>query len=102
MGAIISHAYLASGILPIRIALPCISAILLPPGGQLPQNVLVETFIDCLSCHDASIFKDAFEEVKAGKKIFPPPFSPILCLFLVDLAVERCLTHPILQGSYLK
>ena len=70
MGAIISHAYLASGILPIRIALPCISAILLPPGGQLPQNVLVETFVDCLSRHDASIFKDAFEEVKAGKKFF--------------------------------
>ena len=45
MGAIISHAYLVSGILPIWIAFPCLSAILLPPKGQLPNNVLVESFV---------------------------------------------------------
>ena len=44
------------------------SSILLPPGGQLPENVLLETFVDCLSQHDDSIFKNAFEEIKAGNK----------------------------------
>ena len=70
MGAIISHAYLVSGILPIRIAFPCLSAILFPPKGQLPNNVLVESFVDCLSHHDATIFTIAFDEVKSGTKTF--------------------------------
>ena len=70
MGTVVSHAYLACGILPIRIAFPCLSAILLPPGGQLPQNVMVEAFVDCLNHHDASIFNDAFKEIKCGKQTF--------------------------------
>ena len=70
MGTIISHSYLVSGILPIRIAFPCLSAILLSPKGQLPNNVLVESFVDCLSQHDATIFKIAFDEIRSGKKTF--------------------------------
>ena len=70
MGTVISHTYLACGVLPIRIAFPCLSAILLPPGGQLPQNIMVEAFVDCLSHHDASIFDDAFKEIKCGNKKF--------------------------------
>ena len=78
MGTVISHAYLACGILPIRIAFPCISAILLPPGGQLPQNVMVEAFVDCLNHHDASIFNDAF---KCGNKMFSSSVQTnLLCI----------------------
>lgn len=68
MGTIISHSYLVSRILPIRIAFPCLSVILLPSKGQLPNNVLVESFVDCLSQHDATIFKISFDKVKSGKK----------------------------------
>lgn len=49
---------------------PCIRAILLPPGGQLPQEILVETLVDCLNHHDASIFDSAFKEIKLGNEKF--------------------------------
>ena len=66
----ISFISIVSRILPIRIAFPCLSVILLPSKGQLPNNVLVESFVDCLSQHDATIFKIAFDKVKSGKKTF--------------------------------
>ena len=66
LGTIISHAFLVCGILPIRIALPCLSCVLLNRGDQLPQEILTETFIDSLSYHDATSFKQAFQEVKEG------------------------------------
>ena len=70
LGTIISHSYLACGILPIRIAFPCLSCVLLNHGDQLPQEMLTETFVDSLSHHDALTFKCAFQEVKDGKEKF--------------------------------
>ena len=48
LGTIISHAYLICGILPIRIAFPCLSSVLLHHGDQVPQEVVFETFVDSL------------------------------------------------------
>ena len=63
LGSIISHAYLVSGTLPIRIAFPCLAAMLLSEC-QLPDEVLINTFIDSLSVHDAMVLKQAFGEVR--------------------------------------
>ena len=62
-GSIISHAYLVSGTLPIRIAFPCLTAMLLSEC-QLPDEVLVNNFIDSLSVYDAMAFKQAFGQVR--------------------------------------
>ena len=70
MGTIISHSYLVSGILPIRIAFPGLSAILLPCTKRIASKCLVESFVDCLSQHDTTIFKIAFDEVKSGRRTF--------------------------------
>ena len=63
LGTIISRAYLVSGTLPIRIAFPTLAHCLLGPGVNVSSSVLVQTFLDSLSPHDANIIKRANEEV---------------------------------------
>lgn len=59
VGCIISHAYLVSGFLPVRIALPCIIGILCGPGAHMSQSILCEAFLDYISATERSLFKDA-------------------------------------------
>lgn len=68
-GSIISYAYITSGFLPIRIAFPCLAAILLGPV-QIPDKILTESFVDSLSVHDAGVFRSALT-IGTGKT-FPP------------------------------
>ena len=70
LGTIMSHAYLVCGILPVRIAFPCLAAILLQQGVEYPEAILVEAFVNSQSVHDASIFKQAFQEIRAGHQNF--------------------------------
>ena len=69
VGAIISHSYLTTGYLPIRIAFPCLAAILLGPSEDIPEKIFIESFINSLSVHEAGIFKEAFA---ICEKQFPP------------------------------
>ena len=59
VGSIISHGYLVSGFLPVRIALPCLIGILCGPGASVPQPILCEAFLDYISATEREIFKDA-------------------------------------------
>lgn len=59
VGSIMSHAYLVSGFLPVRIALPCIISILCGPGATIPQPILCEAFLDYISATERALFKDA-------------------------------------------
>ena len=52
LGSIISHDYLASGILPERIALPTLLTILLGPGAHIPSQILMDAFLDYVSTTD--------------------------------------------------
>ena len=49
MGVIVSHAYMVSGILPIRIDFPCLAHSLLGISETIPKSVIVEAFQDSLS-----------------------------------------------------
>lgn len=42
VGSIVSHGYLVSGFLPVRVALPCRIGILCGPGASIPQPMLCE------------------------------------------------------------
>jgi len=64
LGAIISHGYLGSGYLPIRIALPTLICILLGLTAELSNKVLVEAFIDHLSDTHRDSIKDAIKQIK--------------------------------------
>ena len=62
VGSIISHAYLVSGILPIRVAFPCLAAFLVPKY-EVPDDIFMQSFIDSLSIHDAAICKQALSQI---------------------------------------
>lgn len=59
LGRIISHGYLATGFLPLRIAFPSLVSILLGSNITIPDRLLVEAFKDSVSCYEASILKEA-------------------------------------------
>ena len=63
LGAIMSHSYLVSGVLPIRMAFPRLGTV------ELSDDVLFSSLIDSLSVHDAAVLKTAFDEVNAGATV---------------------------------
>ena len=59
IGRIISHGYLSSGFLPIRIALPCLLRILCGIDAKIPNHVLQEAFLDYISHTEKFLFREA-------------------------------------------
>ena len=49
LGTIISHVYLLTGMLPVKVAFPCLASVLLPLVSGIPEEVIVRCFVDCLS-----------------------------------------------------
>ena len=77
IGTILSHGYIVSGFLPVRMSFPVLAAILLSPTVEIDDSLLCECFIDHLSYYDASILKEAFLE----KSSFSPDLhSRVLAL----------------------
>ena len=71
MGCVISHAYLVSGILPVKVAFPCLAQVLLPKDDLvIPDDVYMKTFFDSLSVHDQEVFKVAYDEIKENRESF--------------------------------
>lgn len=70
MGFIISHAYMVSGILPVRIAFPCLAHSLLGTSETVPESAILEAFQDSLSTHDSNVVKNALKEVKQQQHTF--------------------------------
>jgi hypothetical protein len=56
---------MVSGILPNRIAFPCLAAILLSKCFELPDNTLVKTFIESASLHDQAAINEAYDQMKS-------------------------------------
>ncbi len=59
LGRILSHGFLVTGFLPIRIALPTLIGILLGPAVPVPPDVIRETFLVYLSSVERSVFREA-------------------------------------------
>ena len=59
LGAVISHAYLAVGVFPDRIAFPCLAAALLGPTTMISDSVMQECFISSLSAHESAMLQNA-------------------------------------------
>ena len=71
MGAIVSHAYLVAGVLPVRVAYPGLAKCLLGIASDIPPWVLTEAFVDSLiTPHEAEVLKKALEEVKRELPVF--------------------------------
>ena len=52
LGAILSHGFLVSGFLPLRIAFPVLVSLLLGPCTTTPPQQVMEAFIESISEHD--------------------------------------------------
>ena len=76
LGAITSHAYLATGVFPDRVAFPCLAAALLGHDIVISDIILEESFVSCLSTHEASILRNALSLKE---------YSPRIQLEVVDV-----------------
>ena len=61
LGKIISHGYLSSGYLPVRIAFPSLIGILLGSTASIPKQFHVDTLLDYLNMHDREKLKFALD-----------------------------------------
>jgi len=71
IGRIISHGYLATGILPDRIALPVLLVAILGPSIKIPDYILIDSFMDYLSAIERITLKNAFNSC-ANESSFQP------------------------------
>ena len=81
VGFVISHAYMVSGVLPVRIAFPCLAQSILGTSVAVPESVIVEAFQDSLSTHDSNVVKNALNEAEQEQ----PSFSSQVMSGLVSL-----------------
>ena len=65
-GTIMSHAYLVSGVLPVRIAFPTLVQCFLGTHTSIPDSTMLSSFSNSLSVYDAAILKAAFDELASG------------------------------------
>jgi len=70
VGRILSHGYLASGFLPVRIALPTMLAILLGPSVEISNDVLTDALLDFITINERKLIKEALALKNATS--FPP------------------------------
>lgn len=69
IGCFLSHSYLVSGILPVRIALPTLMAMLLGPAVDITSSLLLETLLDYISPPERNMLKRAL--AYEGNEKFP-------------------------------
>ena len=62
LGTILSHGFLSCGYLPIRLAFPVLCFPVLGPTCQVPDQVVMECFIEYMSNYEGKVLKEALEE----------------------------------------
>lgn len=65
LGTILAHGFIVCGFLPVRIAFPVLAAIFRGPNVEVPDTILLESFVDYLSCRESSLIHEA---IKLGEK----------------------------------
>lgn len=60
LGRIMSHGYIVGGYLPVRIAFPCLSTMLLSDTQDIQDYMLLDAFACCISPVETSFLKGCF------------------------------------------
>lgn len=81
LGKIISHGYLVCGHFPLRIAFPIIASSLLGPHVNIPDYIILESFVDYLVQYEGQTLKKAFQ----AAAVCPNQFSQQLSSELMSL-----------------
>ncbi len=58
LGTILSHGFMVCGYLPVKIAFPIIATLFCGMDVQIPNAILVESFIDYIGTHEKSIIQE--------------------------------------------
>lgn len=66
LGRIISHGYLATGVLPDRIALPTLIALCNGPDAMIPQEIMMDAFMDYISATERQVLKQALQAIHSS------------------------------------
>ncbi len=71
LGTILSHCFLSSGFMPVRLAFPIILvAVLLGPNATLCDHILIASLANCLSPYESSIVGQSLNESDGQPKCF--------------------------------
>lgn len=54
-GAILSHGFLSSRFIPIRVAFPIVASVLLGPSVEIPDVTIMDSFVDFISSYEGKI-----------------------------------------------
>ena len=93
LGAIMSHGFMSSGILPNRLAFPVIASTLLGTDVAFPDSVIVDSFTDHVSSYESTIFREAL--TLANSESPNSHFSPQLNDALLSvLSIRGCREMP--------
>ena len=64
MGRILSHGYLATGMLPVHIAFPTLASMLLGPSVVVTEEILLTTFQNAIRLYNAET-----EQIRQGLSV---------------------------------
>lgn len=94
LGAIVSHGYLVTGVLPVRIAFPCLAQCLLGQATIISPSILIETLLDSLSPFEATIMNGAINEAKQNLSSFSSDVMSVLVSVLSRFDIRHLPTPP--------
>mgnify|MGYP003461418041 FL=1 len=63
-GTILSHGFMVCGFLPIRVAFPVLAAVFFGPEVEVPDSIILDSFIDYLATYESSFISQALTKVE--------------------------------------
>ena len=68
-GTILSHGFMACGFLPIRIAFPTLAAVFFGPKVEVPDSIILDSFINYLATYESSFISQALTKVENNNQL---------------------------------
>ena len=115
VGTVLSHGFIEAGFFPIRVAFPTIACILKGPLTEIPDDVLLESFIDYLSTYEGDVVCEGLKATKFTPQMMDPLVSVLSrfhCLklpsspdnfraLLIEVAGHEMMTVPMKALHYM-
>lgn len=97
LGRVLSHGFLGSGHLPVRIALPTLIRMILGPSAEVPSRILQDAFLDYISFAERQVFKNALKCALSTK--FPAAIRQTVLDVLANFGCRKLPTPANLLSS---
>lgn len=104
IGGIISHGYLSSGFLPVRIALPSLAALLFGSTIKVHDDVYIETFLETVSIVEATFLNKLLEANHTISNYSPDEQRRLVSILsrfgCRQLPTSQSLRHQMIQAAH--